>query len=136
MPYARLLPRYSDKIKPFLDARLFPLYELSVKTNNFWSRTLNTSENCWASNEKEAAAIVESIRKWFHFLLGRHFTVITDHNSIALMFDKARSNKTKNDKIMRWIIEFKSIFVRPCFFEKVNLTFFQTFIARFLSQYN
>ena len=28
--------------------------------------------------EKEAAAIVESIRKWKHYLTGKHFILITD----------------------------------------------------------
>ena len=146
--YARWLPRYSDKIKPLVDARSFPLDELAMESFHllqeelanatlkvidekcpftietdasdiaisavlqqnqrpvaFWSRTLNASEKRWASIEKEAAAIDESIRKWSHFLLGRHFTVITDQNSVAFMFDKARRSKIKNDKIMRWKIE-------------------------------
>ena len=44
--------------------------------------------------EKEAAAIVEALRKWCHFLLGRHFKVITDQKSVSFIFDN--SKKIKN----------------------------------------
>ena len=71
----------------------------------FWSRTLAPNEKRYASVEKEAAAIVESIRKWSHFLLPRKFTIITDQNSVSFMFNSTRRNKIKNDKIMRWKIE-------------------------------
>ena len=71
----------------------------------FFSRTLNSDETRYSSVEKEAAAIVKGIRKWSHFLLGRHFTLITDQNSVAFMFDHKRHGKVKNDKIMRWRLE-------------------------------
>ena len=55
--------------------------------------------------EKEAYAIVESIRKWRHFLSGRKFTLVTDQRSVAYMFDSKQGGKIKNDKIQRWRIE-------------------------------
>lgn len=83
----------------------------------FYSRTLSPSETKHHAVEKEAAAIVEALRKWRHFLLGKHFTVITDQKSISFMFDNTRKSKIKNDKICRWRIElsqFKfSIVYRP-----------------------
>lgn len=71
----------------------------------FFSRTLNASERNHHSVEKEAYAIVESIRKWKHYLLGSQFTVITDQQSVAFMFGKLNHGKIKNDKIARWRIE-------------------------------
>ena len=44
----------------------------------FHSRTLKSNEQYHSLVEKEAQAIVESIHHWKHFLLGRHFTLITD----------------------------------------------------------
>ena len=83
----------------------------------FFSRTLNPSEVRHHAVEKEAAAIVEAIRKWRHFLLGRHFKIITDQKSISFMFDNGRKSKIKNDKICRWRIELSqykfSISYRP-----------------------
>lgn len=71
----------------------------------FFSRTLSKSEQRHSSVEKEAYAIVEALRKWRHFLIGRHFQLITDQRSVAFMFDNKSSSKIKNEKIMRWRLE-------------------------------
>ena len=39
----------------------------------FFSQTLNASEQLHSAVDKEAYAIVEALRKWRHFLTGRHF---------------------------------------------------------------
>jgi hypothetical protein len=67
----------------------------------FFSRTLHPSEIQHHAVEKEAAAIVESIREWRHFLIGRQFKLITDQKSISFMFDNKRKSKIKNVKIAR-----------------------------------
>ena len=71
----------------------------------FFSRVLSQSEQKHSSVEKEACAIVEALRKWKHYLTGRHFTIITDQRSVSFMFDSNNMGKIKNDKIMRWRIE-------------------------------
>ena len=71
----------------------------------FFSRTLQGSELKHSAVEKEAQAIVESIRHWRHFLTGSHFKLKTDQKSVAYMFDQRQRGKIKNDKIMRWRIE-------------------------------
>lgn len=71
----------------------------------FFSRTLSTSETRHSAVEKEAYAIVESIRKWRHYLLGREFTLITDQKSVSFMFSNKQTSKIKNDKIQRWRLE-------------------------------
>ena len=68
----------------------------------FHSRTFKVSEQHQAPVEKEAQAIVEAIHHWRHFLLGRHFTLITDQKSVSHMYDYKSFSKIKNDKIMRW----------------------------------
>ena len=55
--------------------------------------------------EKEAQAIAEALRKWGHFLTGRHFTLLTDQRSVAFLFDSKQHGKMKNDKIQRWRVE-------------------------------
>jgi transposase InsO family protein len=71
----------------------------------FYSRTLTPSETRHSSVEKEAYAIVEALRKWKHYLAGRHFTLITDQRAVAFMFNSKIGGKVKNDKILRWRIE-------------------------------
>ena len=83
----------------------------------FFSRTLNPSEINHPPVEKEAAAIVESVREWRHFLIGRTFQLITDQKSVSFMYDNRRKCKIKNDKIARWRVELSpykfSISYRP-----------------------
>ena len=53
----------------------------------FFSRTLSPNEIKHHAVEKEAAAIVESIRAWRHFLISQKFKLNTDQKSISFMFD-------------------------------------------------
>ena len=70
----------------------------------FHSRTLQSNEQYHSPVEKEAQTIVKSIHHWKHFLLGRHFKLITDQHPVAYMYDYKASSKIKNHKIMRWRI--------------------------------
>ena len=66
---------------------------------------LTKNEQHHSSVEKEATAIVEAIRKWTEFLCGRHFTVITDQQSVAYMYNSKNHSKIKNNKILQWQME-------------------------------
>jgi len=71
----------------------------------FFSRTLHGPEALHSAVEKEAQAIIETVRHWKHYLIGRRFTLKTDQRSVSFMFDKHQKSKIKNDKIMRWRME-------------------------------
>lgn len=71
----------------------------------FFSRSLNDSERRQSSIEKEAGAIVESLRKWRHYLIGKHFILVTDQQSVSFMFNQKHSSKIKNEKLERWRLE-------------------------------
>ena len=66
----------------------------------FFSRTLHPSERNHHIVEKEAYAIVESVRQWHHFLAVRPFKLITDQKPVSFMFDKVHKSK-----ILRWRLE-------------------------------
>ena len=55
--------------------------------------------------EKEAMAIIESVKHWSHLLARRKFTLITDQRSVAYMFDSKKKSKIKNIKIQNWRME-------------------------------
>ena len=69
----------------------------------FFSKSLNQHET--HAIEKEAYAIVEALRKWKHYLAGRHFTLVIDLQAVSYMFNQNHQGKIKNDKIMRWRTE-------------------------------
>ncbi|XP_059053671.1 uncharacterized protein LOC131847958 [Achroia grisella] len=74
----------------------------------FFSRTLSATERAHPSIEKEASAIVESLRKWRQLLIGRTFKLITDQRSISFMFNQQHTSKIKNEKIQHWRLELSS----------------------------
>ena len=49
----------------------------------FFSRTLQGSETRHASVEKEAQAIIETVRHWRHYLTGKHFILKTDQQATS-----------------------------------------------------
>ena len=71
----------------------------------FFSRTLNQNEIRHPPVEKEATAIIEAVRNWIHFLLGKRFHIVTDQKCVSYMYDNSRRSKIKNDKINRWRVE-------------------------------
>lgn len=102
---------FIDENQPFQVETDASDYALAATLNQngrpvaFFSRSLSDHEIRYPSIEKEAAAIVEAIRKWRHYLTGRHFSILTDQQSVAYMFKTNHKGKIKNDKIMRWRIE-------------------------------
>lgn len=97
-----------DESEPFQvetdasDAAIAAVLTQNGRPVAFYSRTLQGPERRHAAVEKEALAIIESVRHWRHYLTGKHFSIKTDQRSVKFMFDKHHKNKIKNDKILRW----------------------------------
>ena len=58
----------------------------SEKPVAFASRTLNRGERNYSQIDNEALALVWGIRKFNHYLYGRRFTLVTDHQPLTAIF--------------------------------------------------
>ena len=66
------------------------------------SCSLTASERLSPMVEKEATAMIEAVRPSSHFTKGRRFTLVTDQESVSLIFDQSNGGKIKNAKILDW----------------------------------
>ena len=93
--------------------------------------TLQGSELHYPPVEKEATAIIEAVRKWRHFLAGRHFTLVTDQRSMAFMINNRKCSK--NNKIQSSRLELASfsytVMYRPGKDNGASDSFTRAFIA-------
>ena len=71
----------------------------------FYLRTLQGPKLKHLPIEKEACAIIESVRHWRHLLTGKYFKLMTEQKSVLFMFDQHTKSKIKNDKTYRWHLE-------------------------------
>ncbi len=68
---------------------------------SFASHSLQPRERNFATNEREALGCVWACEYWSNFLLGRHFTLNTDHSALQSML--LRNGKGRKDaKFIRW----------------------------------
>ena len=65
----------------------------------FFARTLSQPEQKQSAVEREAMAIVESFRKWAHFIKAIDTTVKTDQKSVSFTFSRNKSKFNKTARI-------------------------------------
>jgi len=59
---------------------------------------LNSPEQNYSTIEKELIAIVWACKLFKPYLLGRNFTIVTDHKPLTWMF----SVKDRSSRLLRW----------------------------------
>ena len=69
------------------------------------SRTLSPAEKKYAQLEKEGLAIVFGVSKYHQFLLGREFTILSDHKLLQYLFSENHSvPPMASARIQRWAL--------------------------------
>ena len=69
------------------------------------SRTLAPAERKYPQIEKEGLAVVFGVKKFHHYLLGRTFTVYSDHKPLQFLFSEKRPVPTMaSSRIQRWAL--------------------------------
>jgi len=75
----------------------------SEQLTAYASRTLKKPERNYAQMDKEALAIIFGLRKFYQFLYGRKFTIVTDHKPLISLFNHHRQMpEVMNPRMLRW----------------------------------
>ena len=82
----------------------------------FEARKFTAAERRWHIREKEALAIVEMLEKCRRFILGRKFSVRTDHQSLTGSFLTA-----KEGRLGRWSLRLEEFKPFPIYYRKSQL---------------
>ena len=72
----------------------------------FGSRKLTKVERRYPTRDKELLALMFALRQWRHHLLGRNFTVYSDHESLRYLLTMDISGR--KDRLARWSEELAS----------------------------
>ena len=51
----------------------------------FESRKMDPAEQNYPTHERELLAVIHALRTWRHYLLGRKFTIVSDHHSLKFL---------------------------------------------------
>ena len=63
------------------------------------SRKLNAAEMNYPTHERELLSVVHALRQWRHYLLGKHFKIVTDHHSLKYLMTQPNLSKRQ----ARWV---------------------------------
>lgn len=63
------------------------------------SRKVNEHEQNYVTHDLELETIIHALNMWRHYLLGRRFALMSDHNGLRYPFDQPNLNAMK----YRWL---------------------------------
>ena len=73
-----------------------------LKVVQFSSKLFNSTQRNWHVSEQEIYAVIHAVEKWRPYLIGKRFTVYTDHKNLEELFNRAKNFKA--GKLYRWAV--------------------------------
>ena len=70
----------------------------------FGGQKLNKSECNYSTMEKECLAVIEALKAYRPYLLGREFDLFTDHESLKWLLTRTKEH---SDRLWRWVDKFR-----------------------------
>ena len=80
------------------------------------SRTLSAPEKNYSQLEKEALAIVFAVKKFHHYLYGRHFIIESDHRPLSFLFSETKGvPQMASSRIQQWALTLAAYCYTICY---------------------
>lgn len=102
-----------EKTKLYTDASPFGLGAVLVQVRSdnkeqivaFASKSLNDIERRYPQTQREAFAVVWAVEKFYYYLLGSKFTILTDHQALEFIYNgKYRDGKRAITRAEGWAL--------------------------------
>ena len=71
----------------------------------YFSRKLTSPERNYAITELECLALVKAVEHFGHYLVGKHFTVTTDHKALEAL----QTSKRLTGRLARWALSLQHL---------------------------
>ena len=69
------------------------------------SKTLSNAERNYSNLEREALALVLSVKKFHQYIYDRHFSLVTDHKPLESLFNEKKATQLMAAaRIQRWAL--------------------------------
>ncbi len=92
---------YTDASNHGIGAVLQQKVEVIDSVIGYYSRSLNKAERNYSTTERECLAVVEAVRYFRYYLLGRKFQIVVEHHSLKWL----QSVSDKTQRLCRWSID-------------------------------
>ena len=89
----------ADSSQTTIGAALMQEHDGKLKPVSYFSQSLPKARHSWAIHLKEMLAIVEACEKYRHFLMYRHFDIVTDHRPLVHIMTQDKLSWTQ----ARWL---------------------------------
>jgi len=69
----------------------------------YTSRSLGPAEKKYSQLDKEGLAIIFGVKRFYQYVVGRHFTILSDHKPLQHLFQETSGAPTlASARIQRW----------------------------------
>ena len=94
---------HADASNEHVGAVLMQVETDGLKPIGYFSKKLNKCEKRYSVTDKEALAVVKSCRFFHHYLWGKYFKIVTDHQPLTSIFKK----RTHSPRMTRYMLEMR-----------------------------
>ena len=94
---------HTDASNNHVGAVLMQREDEGLKPIGYFSKKLNRCEKKYCCTDKEALGIIKATRFFHHYLWGKQFSIITDHQPLTSVFKK----KTHSPRMSRYMLEMR-----------------------------
>ena len=92
-------------------------HDQKIKIVQFCSKVFGQTQRNWHISEQEIYSVIYAVQKWRQYLVGKKFTVFTDHKNLQELFNRAKNFRA--GKLYRWAVllqeyEFVAQYIKGC----------------------